>query len=115
MRASKTAIRRMAARGERIDRLVRVGRADQQGRHPKPFDGFPAGEWLLEQARQLEVIDSRPKQIVMGRHLINLGYEPGPWFGEILGVCYEAQLNGEFENLDTGITCVKQIIKETES
>jgi tRNA nucleotidyltransferase (CCA-adding enzyme) len=55
--ASDSAVRRLASQGKRIDRLVRVARADHAGRPPKPFDGFPAGTWLLERARRLEVED----------------------------------------------------------
>ena len=46
-KASDSAVRRLAKQVHRIDRLVRVARADHAGRPPKQFDGFPAGEWLL--------------------------------------------------------------------
>jgi tRNA nucleotidyltransferase (CCA-adding enzyme) len=42
--ASDSAVRRLAQQVKRLDRLVRVARADHAGRPPKPFDGFPAGE-----------------------------------------------------------------------
>ena len=77
------AIRRLARRVGRIDRLVRVAKADYMGRPPMEFDGFPAGEWLLESARALAVQDSRPEPILMGRHLIDLGLTPGPHFGPL--------------------------------
>ncbi|MGH7181173.1 MAG: CCA tRNA nucleotidyltransferase, partial [Nitrospiraceae bacterium] len=68
--ASDSAVRRLARQVKRIDRLVRVARADHAGRPPKLFDGFPAGEWLLERARRLEVEDQAPAPIVMGRHVM---------------------------------------------
>ena len=101
--ASDSAVRRLAKQVKRIDRLVRVARADHAGRPPKPFDGFPAGAWLLERARRLEVEDQAPTPLVTGRHLLELGLLPGPRLGEILDDCYEAQLDGLFTTLDEGL------------
>jgi tRNA nucleotidyltransferase (CCA-adding enzyme) len=102
--ASDSAVRRLARQVQRIDRLVRVARADHAGRPPKPFDGFPAGTWLLEQARRLAVAVRAPVPIVMGRHLLELGVQPGPEMGRLLDECYEAQLDGLFTTLDDGLT-----------
>ena len=101
--ASDSAVRRLARQVKRIDRLVRVARADHAGRPPKPFDGFPAGAWLLERARRLEVEDQAPITLVMGRHLLELGVQPGPDMGQLLDACYEAQLDGLFSTLDAGL------------
>lgn len=105
--ASDSAVRRLAKQVKRIDRLVRVARADHAGRPPKPFDGFPAGSWLLERARRLEVEDQAPTPFVTGRHLLELGMLPGPRLGEILEDCYEAQLDGLFTTLDGGLVFAK--------
>lgn len=112
-RASDSAVRRLARRVGRIDRLVRVARADQMGRPGVRFDGFPAGEWLLARARALEVADAAPKPMVMGHHLIELGLTPGPRFGPILRACYDAQIEGEFMTLDDGIEYAKSLIRES--
>ena len=109
-KASDSAVRRLARQVKRIDRLVRVARADHAGRPPKPCDGFPAGTWLLERARRLEVEDHAPTPIVMGRHLMELGVPPGPHLGEILDECYEAQLDGEFTAVDPGIAYAKHLL-----
>ena len=101
--ASDSAVRRLASQVKRIDRLVRVARADHAGRPPKSFDGFPAGAWLLERARRLEVEDQAPTPLVMGRHLLELGVQPGPDMGRLLDECYEAQLDGLFSTLDEGL------------
>lgn len=87
---------------------MRVARADHGGRPPKPFDDFPAGTWLLERARRLEVEDQTPTPLVMGRHLLELGVQPGPDMGRLLDECYEAQLDGEFTAADQGIAYVRQ-------
>jgi tRNA nucleotidyltransferase (CCA-adding enzyme) len=106
--ASDNAVRRLARQVKRIDRLVRVARADHAGRPPKPFDDFPAGTWLLERARRLEVEDQAPTPLVMGRHLLELGVQPGPDMGRLLDECYEAQLDGEFTAADQGIAYARQ-------
>jgi hypothetical protein len=85
--ASDSAVRRLARQVKRIDRLVRVARADYAGRPPKPFDGFPAGTWLLERARRLEVEDRAPTPLVMGRHLLEFGVQPGPDMDRLLDEC----------------------------
>jgi len=105
--ASDSAVRRLARKVQRIDRLVRVARADHAGRPPKLFDGFPAGEWLLERARKLEVEAQAPAPLVMGRHVLELGVQPGPDLGRLLDECYEAQLDGLFSTLDEGIVFAK--------
>jgi tRNA nucleotidyltransferase (CCA-adding enzyme) len=103
-------VRRLARQVKRIDWLVRVARADHAGRPPKLFDGFPAGEWLLEHARRLEVEDQAPVPIVMGRHLMELGVQPGGDMGQLLDECYEAQLDGIFTSLDGGIVFAKSLV-----
>ncbi len=108
--ASAAAVRRLARRVGRIDRLVRVARADHAGRPPKPFDGFAAGVWLLERARALEVADHKPTPIVMGRHLIALGQTPGRHFKDLLDACLEAQLDGEFTDLEGGIELARALL-----
>jgi len=113
--ASDSAIRRLARKVGRIDRLVRVSRADQMGRPPKPFTGFPAGDWLLERAGALAVVYSTPPMIVMGRHLLEMGLTPGPSVGEVLSVCYEAQLEGKFTTLDEGLEFARTLLKKAEA
>jgi tRNA nucleotidyltransferase (CCA-adding enzyme) len=73
------------------------------GRPPIKVNSFPAGEWLLEQARALGVEDAEPKLIIEGRNLIELGFNPGPHFGAILKTCYDAQIEGKFSTLEEGI------------
>ena len=98
-----SAIRRLAVRVVRIDRLLRVARADDQGRPPECAGGSSAGEdlrWLAAEAERLRVASEAPKPILMGRHLIEMGYSPSPAFGEWLARSMEAQLDGEFSDLD---------------
>lgn len=108
--AGPAAIRRLARRAGRIDRLVRVARADRRGRPPLDADRFEAGEWLLERARELSIERAPPAPIVMGRHLIALGLAPGPDFGRILAECFEHQLDGDFDTLEGGLARAKEIV-----
>ena len=102
-RSGDAAVRRLARRVGRIDRLVRVARADQAGRPPLEPGRFAAGDWLLERARALDVEAAAPERIVKGRHLIQLGLSSGPQLGSILEACYAAQLEGEFSTLEEGL------------
>ncbi|PID81359.1 polynucleotide adenylyltransferase [bacterium DOLJORAL78_65_58] len=99
-RSRDAAILRLAARVGRIDRLVRVARADSSGRPPLPADSFPAGAWLLAQACRLGVCDTAPQPLVQGRDLLAWGLEAGEEFRDILGRCFEAQLDGEIQDLE---------------
>jgi len=111
-KASAAAVRRLAARVKRIDRLVRVARADIFGRPPLPDDTFPAGDWLLAEAGGLGLADRTPEPIILGRHLMALGMKPGPEFGKILARCFEAQIEGRFTDEDGGRAYLEKIMKK---
>ena len=106
-RSSDSAIRRLAAKVVRIDRLIRVAAADDAGRPPFPSEPEPL-EWLAAQARRLEIEDAAPKPLVQGRDLIALGMRPGVEFGKILKNCYEAQLDGQFATREEGLDYVRR-------
>ena len=108
--ASDAAVRRLARRVGRIDRLVRVARADSRGRPPRESGEFPAGDWLLERARALAVETRRPEPLLLGRDLLDLGAEPGPELGDLLTACYEAQLDGDFTTREAGRDWVRRLI-----
>ena len=105
-KSSDGAIRRLAAKVVRIDRLIRVAAADDAGRPPFPSEPEPL-KWLVEQAERLRVADSAPKPLVRGRDLIALGMKPGVEFGRILKAAYEAQLDGKFADLEGGLAYVR--------
>ncbi len=111
-RAGDNALRRLATRVKRVDRLVRVSHADKSGRPPLQIDDFPEGKWLLKKATELAIQDSAPKALILGRHLIELGLQPGPHFSDILRRCYEAQLEGEFNDIESGQAYLKSILSE---
>ena len=105
------AIRRLALRVVRIDRLIRVAQADDEGRLPELQETASGGadlRWLAEAAERLRVADEAPKPLLMGRHLIALGYRPGPQFKEWLDKAFEAQLDGAFADAEGAIAWFRQ-------
>ena len=54
--------------------------------------------------------DSEPKPIILGRHLIELGMKPGAEFGPILEKCFEAQLDGTFDDLIFGLVFLEKFL-----
>ena len=105
-----SAVRRLAGKVGRIDRLVRIDSADRGGRPPIVPEPSPQGEWILERAKALQIQDSAPKPILMGRHLIEMGFSPSPNFSKILEATYEAQLDGAVSDLDSAREFAKKLL-----
>jgi tRNA nucleotidyltransferase (CCA-adding enzyme) len=91
------AFRRLAQKVD-MELLARFARADCHGR-TGPFD-CTAMDWFIERARTLGVEHEPPARILMGRHLLEMGVEPGPRMGDILREVYEAQLDGIVTTLE---------------
>lgn len=96
-RVSDAAIRRLALRVA-IPRLVCVSRADFLGRTtPEALTRQDqAGAWLLAAAERLRLAHEAPKPVLLGRHLLARGLQPGPHFKQLLEIAFEAQLEGSF-------------------
>ncbi|NBQ67383.1 MAG: CCA tRNA nucleotidyltransferase [Nitrosomonadaceae bacterium] len=107
-RASMGAIRRLALAVSRLDLLMRVVAADQSGRPPLTPKHHECHQWLMTLAAQLHVERDKPKPLVMGRHLIEeFQLKPGPVFSTILGVAFEAQLDGQFATAEDGVAFIR--------
>jgi len=97
------AFRRLARKCE-LDLLYRVAKADSLGRNAswvpreKWYDAV-AQEWFIERARELQVAWKAPTPILLGRHLLEMGLQPGPRIGEITRAIYEMQLDGRVRTL----------------
>jgi len=108
------AFRRLARKCE-LDLLYRVAKADSLGRNA---DWVPRGkwydaeaqEWFIKHARELEVAEKAPAPILLGRHLLALGLEPGPRIGEITRAVYEMQLDGRVQTLAQAKEEAKRIL-----
>jgi tRNA nucleotidyltransferase (CCA-adding enzyme) len=101
------AFRRLAQKVD-LELLVRFARADCNGR-TGVFD-CSGIEWFFDRARSLGVEHKPPAPILLGRHLLELGIEPGPRMGEILKAVYEQQLDGSVTSLDTAIAAARAFI-----
>lgn len=101
---SDAAVRRLAHRlsPATIRELICVGEADHRGRALE-WHGYPEGPALLSKAEQLAIRDEKPKPLIQGRDLIELGLKPGVAFKTILGQLFEAQLDGKFFTLEEGL------------
>jgi tRNA nucleotidyltransferase (CCA-adding enzyme) len=91
------AFRRLAQKVD-LELLARFARADCHGR-AGTFD-CSGIDWFIERARALGVEHKPPAPILLGRHLMQLGVEPGPSMGEILRAVYELQLDGTVTSLE---------------
>ncbi len=102
------AFRRLAQKVN-LELLARVARADCMGRG----GGFDcsAMEWFRDRARSLGVEHQPPAPIVLGRHLIELGVQPGPEMGQLLKQIYERQLDGAVTSIDDGIALAKELLR----
>lgn len=108
------AFRRLARRCE-PDLLYRVAKADSLGRNadwvPRAqWYGAEAQEWFIERTRELAVEQRPPDPLLLGRHLLELGLQPGPQVGEIARAVYEMQLDGRVRTLDEAIAEAKKLI-----
>ena len=94
-----------------IGQLVRLIEADLKGRPPLPGDLPASLAQLQELVEQQPVELDRPAPIILGRHIIALGYQPGVWFGKVLETCFEAQMSGMFDSEVDGIEFLQQTIR----
>lgn len=107
-----SSVRRLACRlyPATIQELLWMLEIDQSSRAPKNAE-MPDTAWrVMELARQCNVGRSKPTGLLMGRHLIELGLEPGTHFGAILHDAYEAQLDGAFNTTEEGIEWARQYL-----
>lgn len=108
------AFRRLARRCE-PDLLYRVAKADSLGRNAEwvprqRWYGAEAQEWFRERTRELDVEQRPPDPILLGRHLLELGMQPGPAMGDITRAVYEMQLDGRVRTLDEAIAEAQKLV-----
>jgi tRNA nucleotidyltransferase (CCA-adding enzyme) len=113
---SEGAFRRLARKCE-LDLLYRVAKADSLGRNAewvpreKWYDA-QAQEWFIQRAKELEVEKGAPAPILLGRHLLEMGLEPGPRMGEIIKAIYELQLDGRVRTLEEAKSAAHIFVKK---
>jgi tRNA nucleotidyltransferase (CCA-adding enzyme) len=97
-------IRRLSQRVE-IDLLYRVEKAWALGSGGSTADV----DWLLEYATRLGIQNGPPAPLLLGRHLLEVGIEPGPKIGELLRSVYELQLDGEITTTEEALAAARRI------
>lgn len=106
-----TQVRRLARRlaPASIDDLAIVMRADTEGRPPLHSpDALALIDRMVAKAHELALRKEPPKPIVLGRHLLKLGWKPGPAFGPVLEEAFEAQLDGAFADEAGGLDWLRR-------
>jgi len=99
--------RTLGMAGTDLKTLHLVSKADHLGRlTPEALaKQFPSGEEFLRRAEQIHVVNRYEPDVVMGRHLLARGYQPGPQIGVILTQCREKQY-------ESGLTDPDAILEE---
>ena len=105
---SDAAILRLSNKVGSIRRLLRVCKADKNGRGEPYNPHYPTGEWLLEKAEVLKVTKSPIPPLLKGRHLIKEGLAPNKKFSNLLEIAYQAQINGEICTVKEAIKFLKE-------
>jgi tRNA nucleotidyltransferase (CCA-adding enzyme) len=91
------AFRRLALKVD-LNLLARVAEADDAGRHPKLPDPVRIA-WFRQRVSELNLRLGAPAPILLGRHLLEMGFKPGPDLGKLLKAVYERQLDGSVTTL----------------
>ena len=103
------------ARKVDLDLLYRVAKADSLGRNAanvprEQWYTAEAQDWFIERVRELELQHGAPAPILLGRHLLEMGMQPGPRVGEITKAVYEMQLDGRVVDLDDAKQAAKEMM-----
>lgn len=109
-----TTVRRLARKIEpaTLDELVAVMMSDHLGRPPLvSAESLRRIEQLRDFAHRLAVGHTAPKPIVLGRHLVALGFTPGPHFKAALDAAFESQLDGAFNDEAGGVEWMRNYLR----
>ena len=72
-------------------------------------------DFFAVRAEECGVFDRPPVPLLSGRHAIEAGVEPGAALGSLLKKCFEAQLDGLFEELDGAKVFLKKLLEEAKN
>ncbi len=103
VRSMKASTLKRFVRMEGFENHLELHRLDCLGSH----GGLENYEYARQQFEELEEEEVRPPRLVTGQDLIELGYEPGPLFREILTAVEEEQLEERLGDRASAIEWVK--------
>ncbi len=109
-----TTVRRLARKIEpaTLDDLIAVMRSDHLGRPPLvSVETEKRLGFFRIAAQRLALEHAAPKPIILGRHLIALGFKPGPSFKKALDAAFESQLDGAFQDETGGLEWMKNYLR----
>lgn len=113
--SSDKAFRKLALRAKRLDLLADLTQADVLGTGMSENDRQKSLQMIAifrERCRQLAIADQIPKPLILGRHLLERGFSPGPALKPILDRCFEAQISGEFNDIVSALIYLDKILCE---
>lgn len=79
-----------------IDALLEVLRIDAAS----GSGDLSTWQYCVDRLAEMRAAGAPPQPILRGRDLVALGYRPGPDFGRILDAAFDAQLEGEFDEVE---------------
>lgn len=109
-----TTVRRLARKiaPATLDELIAVMMADHLGRPPLvSVEALARIDELRAAASRLTLEHAAPKPIILGRHLIGLGFAPGPDLGKVLDAAFESQLDGAFNDEAGGLEWMRNYLR----
>lgn len=80
--------------------------ADHSARPPLAGGMPEAMVRVMAMADEIGAVAGIPDPLVMGRHLLPLGWDPGPGMGRMLQAAHAAQMEGVFDTVEDGIAWV---------
>jgi tRNA nucleotidyltransferase (CCA-adding enzyme) len=91
------------------DLLYRLEHANRLGRGgaTKP----EAEEWFIARVRQLGIEERAPQPLLKGRHVLELGLQPGKRVGELTRAVYQLQLDGAVMTLDDAVDAARRMME----
>jgi len=93
-----------------IKQLIYVMEADTNGRGYGEYKEPIGSKDILNIANEFVIVDKEYNYLLMGRHLIEIGLKPSTLFGDILKKSYEAQENGEFNDIEGAKVWLSEIV-----
>ena len=66
--------------------------------------------WFRARVEELDLEVAAPAPLLLGRHLLALGVEPGPRVGQLTRLVYEMQLDDQVTSLDEAICAARKLL-----